>query len=181
VRARIPQVNSPGQRGDGRARWFFCGGLHIWKARRTTPPVLFSSSRPDGPRQGHAPLATCTPTPTKTMIVLEGEIPSCHPRRKKKKSTRVPAGGHRQPPLRHPATPFKVSGARRRPAAVPAHAWLLPGVLLGRHRAPTESDDSRAHRCGPVDMGPRVQGLVPRRTVAIQILPAPVFSQVAQV
>ena len=143
---------------DGERRWFFGGGLHIWKATAddTDGAFLLFEDRMD---HGKVTPLHLHPDSDETMIVLEGEIlmhldgDRAHgPRRR-----------HRQRPARHPA---RLQGLRRRrrPAAVPAHTWLLPGVLLGRQRArprPMTAGASMPGRWTWVACRPR-----PRRTAA---------------
>jgi hypothetical protein len=114
---------------DGERRWFFGGGLHIWKATAddTDGAFLLFEDRVD---HGKVTPLHLHPDSDETMIVLEGEILMHLDGRR----AHDPRRRHRQRSTGHPA---RLQGLRRRrrPAAVPPHTWLLPGVLLGRQRA----------------------------------------------
>jgi quercetin dioxygenase-like cupin family protein len=114
---------------DGERRWFFGGGVHIWKATSddTGGAFLLFEDRMD---HGKVTPLHLHPDSDETMIVLEGEI-LMH---LDGVQHTVRAGGIASAPRGIPHA-FKGLRRWRRPAAVPAHTRLLPGVLLGRQRA----------------------------------------------
>jgi quercetin dioxygenase-like cupin family protein len=117
---------------DGERRWFFGGGLHIWKAtaEETDGAFLLFEDRMD---HGRVTPLHLHPDSDETMIVLEGEI-LMH---LDGKEHTVTAGGVASAPR---GCPPRLQGLRRRrrSTAVPPHTRLLPGVLLGRQRTRRE-------------------------------------------
>ena len=130
---------------DGERRWFFGGGLHIWKATAgdTGGAFLLFEDRVD--RSKVTPLHL-HPDSDETMIVLEGEI-LMH---LDGEQHTVRAGGIASAPRGIPHA-FKVTGA--------GGARLLclhtPGCCQAFYwdaSEPVRSDDSRGIAAGPVDM-----------------------------
>src|SRR6478736_7337963 len=106
---------------DGERRWFFGGGLHIWKATADDTGGAFLLFED---RVGHGKVTPLHlhPDSDETMIVLQGEI-LMH---LDGAEHTIRAGGIASAPRGIPHA-FKVSGADG--------ARLLSGVLLGRQRA----------------------------------------------
>jgi mannose-6-phosphate isomerase-like protein (cupin superfamily) len=156
---------------DGERRWFFGGGLHIWKATAddTDGAFLLFEDRMD---HGKVTPLHLHPDSDETMIVLQGEI-LMH---LGGEEHTVQAGGIASAPRGIPHA-FKVTGA--------GGARLLclhtPGCCQAFYRdasEPVRSDDSRGIDAGPLDMG-RVQASA-KKNGGIEILGPPPFSQVAQ-
>ena len=114
---------------EGERRWFFGGGLHIWKATAEETDGAFLLFED---RMGHGKVTPLHihPDSDETMIVLEGEI-LMH---LDGVQHTVAAGGDRERAARR-SPRLQGLRRRRRPAPVPPHAGLLPGLLLGRQRA----------------------------------------------
>ncbi|MFI4951423.1 MAG: cupin domain-containing protein [Caulobacterales bacterium] len=156
---------------DGERRWFFGGGLHIWKATAddTDGAFLLFEDRVD---HGKVTPLHLHPDSDETMIVLQGEI-LMH---LDGAEHTVRAGGIASAPRGIPHA-FKVSGADgarllclHTPGCCQAFYWDAS--------EPVPSDDSRGIDAGPVDMG-RVQASA-KKNGGIEILGPPPFSQVAQ-
>ena len=156
---------------DGERRWFFGGGLHIWKAtaEETDGAFLLFEDRMDHGKV--TPLHT-HPDSDETMVVLEGEI-LMH---LDGAEHTVGAGGIASAPRGVPHA-FKVSdanGARllclHTPGCCQAFYWDAS--------EPVSIDDTRSIQAGPVDMG-RVQASA-KKNGGIQILGPPPFSQGAR-
>ena len=156
---------------DGERRWFFGGGLHIWKATAddTDGAFLLFEDRMD---HGKVTPLHRHPDSDETMIVLEGEI-LMH---LDGEEHTVAAGGMASAPRGIPHA-FKVSGADgarllclHTPGCCQAFYWDAS--------EPIGNDDSRGIDAGPVDMG-RVQASA-KKNGGIEILGPPPFSQVAQ-
>jgi hypothetical protein len=156
---------------DGERRWFFGGGLHIWKATAddTDGAFLLFEDRMD---HGKVTPLHVHPDSDETMIVLEGEILMhldgiAHT---------VSAGGIASATRGVPHA-FKVSGAdgarllyRHTPGCCQAFYWDAS--------EPVSSDDVRDIDSGPVDMD-RVQASA-KKNGGIEILGPPPFSHIAQ-
>src|SRR6266851_3061056 len=129
---------------DGERRWFFGGGLHIWKATSDdTGAFLLFEDRMD---HGKVTPLHLHPDSDETMIVLEGEI-LMH---LDGEQHTVRAGGIASAPRGIPHA-FKVTGA--------GGARLLclhtPGCCQGFYwdgSEPVPPGDSRGVDAGPVDM-----------------------------
>jgi mannose-6-phosphate isomerase-like protein (cupin superfamily) len=156
---------------DGERRWFFGGGLHIWKATadETDGAFLLFEDRMD---HGKVTPLHLHPDSDETMIVLEGEILTHLDGEERTVST----GGIASAPRGVPHA-FKVSGADgarllclHTPGCCQAFYWDAS--------EPVSSDDSRGIEAGPVDMG-RVQESA-KRNSGIEILGPPPFREVAQ-
>ena len=156
---------------DGERRWFFGGGLHIWKATSddTDGAFLLFEDRM-GP--GKVTPLHLHPGSDETMIVLQGEI-LMHPGGAEHT---VRAGGIASAPRGVPHA-FKVSGAGgarllclHAPGCCQALCWDASQSVPG--------DDSSGTGAGPLDMG-RVQASA-NKNGGIEILGPPPFSQVAQ-
>src|SRR6476620_4725672 len=156
---------------DGERRWFFGGGLHIWKATAEETDGAFLLFED---RMGHGKVTPLHihPDSDETMIVLEGEI-LMH---LDGVQHTVAAGGVGRGARGVPHA-FKGSGVDG--------ARLLclhtPGCCQAFYRdasEPVRSDDSRGIDAGPLDMG-RVQASATKNG-GIQILGPPPFSHVAQ-
>ena len=157
-------------REEGERRWFYGGGLHIWKATaaETDGAFLLFEDRMD---HGKVTPLHIHPDSDETMIVLEGEIlmhldGADHA---------VGAGGIASA-LRGVPHAFMVSGAEGRASALPAHPGLLRGVLSGCQRTGGDDDD-REIGAGPVDMA-RVQASA-QKNGGIEILGPPPFRRLA--
>ncbi|MCU1501811.1 MAG: cupin protein [Ilumatobacteraceae bacterium] len=151
---------------DGERRWFFGGGLHIWKAtaEETGGAFLLFEDRMD---HGKLTPLHIHPDSDETMIVLEGEI-RMH---LDGVEHTVGVGGIANAPRGVPHA-FMVSG--------PAGARLLclhaPGCCQAFYwdaSEPVASDDDRAIAAGPVDMR-RVQASA-QKNGGIEILGPPPF------
>jgi mannose-6-phosphate isomerase-like protein (cupin superfamily) len=138
---------------DGELRWFFGGGLHIWKATAddTDGAFLLFEDRMD---RGKVTPLHLHPDSDETMIVLEGEI-----------LMHLDGAEHT----------IRAGGIASAPRGIP-HAFMVSGAdgarLLCLHTPgccqafywdasePVPSDDRRGIDAGPLDMGR------PRRTAA---------------
>ena len=151
---------------DGERRWFFGGGLHIWKATAEETDGAFLLFED---RMGHGkvtPLHT-HPDSDETMIVLDGEI-LMH---LDGVEHTVTAGGIASAPRGVPHA-FEVSGADgarllclHTPGCCQAFYWDAS--------EPVNADDSRGADEGPVDMA-RVQASA-HANGGIEILGPPPF------
>lgn len=155
---------------EGERRWFFGGGLHIWKATAadTDGAFLLFEDRMDC---GKVTPLHLHPDSDETMIVLEGEI-LMHV---DGVEHTVGAGGIASAPRGVPHA-FKVSGADgtrllclHTPGCCQAFYWDASEAV-----AP---EDSRGLAAGPVDMG-RVQASA-KKNGGIEILGPPPFSSPA--
>lgn len=153
---------------EGERRWFFGGGLHIWKAtaEETGGAFLLFEDRMDF---GKVTPLHIHPESDETMIVLEGEI-LMH---LDGEEHRVSAGGVASAPRGVPHA-FKVSGADgarllclHTPGCCQAFYWDASEPVL--------ADDRRELAAGPVDMG-RVQASA-KKNGGIEILGPPPFSR----
>lgn len=156
---------------DGERRWFFGGGLHIWKATAedTDGAFLLFEDRMD---HGKVTPLHLHPDSDETMVVLEGEI-LMH---LDGVDHVVGVGGIASAPRGVPHA-FKVSGVDG--------ARLLclhtPGCCQAFYWDASEPAPSDAHRvtdAGPVDMG-RVQASA-MKNGGIEILGPPPFREVAR-
>ena len=155
---------------DGERRWFFGGGLHIWKATAddTDGAFILFEDRMD---HGKVTPLHLHPESDETMIVLEGEILMHHDGAEHT----VGVGGVASAPRGVPHA-FKVSGADG--------ARLLclhtPGCCQAFYWGASEpvGDDSEGNLGGPVDMG-RVQASA-KENGGIEILGPPPFQTPAQ-
>lgn len=156
---------------DGARRWFYGGGLHIWKATAddTDGAFLLFEDRMD---HGKVTPLHIHPDSDETMIVLEGEI-LMH---LDGVEHTVSAGGIASAPRGVPHA-FKVSGvdgARllclHTPGCCQAFYWDASEAV--------KEDDGRGIDAGPVDMG-RVQASA-EKNGGIEILGPPPFSRVAK-
>ena len=156
---------------DGQRRWFFGGGLHIWKAtaEETDGAFLLFEDRMD---HGKVTPLHLHPDSDETMIVLEGQI-LMH---LDGQEHIVRAGGITSAPRGVPHA-FKVSGvdgARllclHTPGCCQAFYWDAS--------EPAATGDSRGIGSGPVDMN-RVQASA-KKNGGIEILGPPPFNQVVQ-
>ena len=156
---------------DGERRWFFGGGLHIWKATAddTDGAVLLFEDRMD---HGDGTPLHLHPDSDETMVVLEGEI-LMH---LGGEELTVGAGGIASAPRGVPHA-FKVSGADgarllclHTPGCCQAFYWDAS--------EPVATGDSRGIGSGPVDMG-RVQASA-KKNGGIEIIAPPPFGQVDQ-
>jgi quercetin dioxygenase-like cupin family protein len=156
---------------EGERRWFFGGGLHIWKATaaETGGAFLLFEDRMDHGKV--TPLHT-HPDSDETMIVLEGEI-------------RMHLDGEE-----HVVGPGGIASA---PRGVP-HAFMVSGAdgarLLCLHTPgccqafywgasePVADGDTRGLAEGPVDMARVAESA--RRNGGIEILGPPPFAQLVQ-
>jgi hypothetical protein len=113
---------------DGERRWFYGGGLHIWKAKseETGGAFLLFEDRLD---HGKVTPLHIHPDSEETMIVLEGEIVM----HLDGVDHTVAGRRHRQ---RTASCAARLPGLGRgwRSAALLAHSRLLPVLLLGRKR-----------------------------------------------
>ena len=157
---------------EGEHRWFFGGGLHIWKATAddTDGAFLLFEDRMD---HGKVTPLHLHPDSDETMIVLEGEI-LMH---LDGVEYTVSAGGVASAPRGVPHA-FMVSGAEgarllclHTPGCCQAFYWDAS--------EPVQIDDSRDVGAGPVDMG-RVQASA-MKNGGIEILGPPPFRPVSQV
>lgn len=163
---RQPIVCAP---EDGHRRWFFGGGLHIWKATadETDGAFLLFEDRMD---HGKVTPLHLHPDSDETMIVLEGEILMYLDG----ETHTVGTGGIASAPRGFPHA-FKVSGV--------GGARLLclhtPGCCQAFYWDASEpvSSDCRGIDAGPVDMS-RVQASA-KRNGGIEILGPPPFGGVA--
>jgi mannose-6-phosphate isomerase-like protein (cupin superfamily) len=153
---------------DGERRWFFGGGLHIWKAtaEETDGAFLLFEDRMDN---GKVTPLHLHPDSDETMIVLEGEI-LMHLGGQEHV---VGAGGIANAPRGVPHA-FKVSGSNgarllclHTPGCCQAFYWDAS--------EPVASDDHRGVDHGPVDMA-RVQASA-MRNGGIEILGPPPFGR----
>jgi len=151
---------------DGERRWFFGGGLHVWKATAedTDGAFLLFEDRMDF---GKVTPLHIHPDSDETMIVLEGEI-LMH---LDGVEHVVGAGGIASAPRGVPHA-FKVSGADgarllclHTPGCCQAFYWDASEPVAG--------DDHRAIGAGPMDMS-RVQASA-RANGGIEILGPPPF------
>jgi quercetin dioxygenase-like cupin family protein len=151
---------------DGERRWFFGGGLHIWKAtaEETNGAFLLFEDRM-GP--GKVTPLHLHPDSDETMIVLEGEI-LMH----LDGVDHVVAAGGIATALRGVPHAFKVTGADgarllclHTPGCCQAFYWDASEPVAG--------DDGRALERGPVEMG-RVQAAAVKNG-GIEILGPPPF------
>ncbi len=156
---------------DGERRWFFGGGLHIWKAtaEQTDGAFLLFEDRMD---HGKVTPLHIHPDSDETMIVLEGEI-LMH---LDGAEHTVGAGGIVSAPRGVPHA-FMVSGADgarllclHTPGCCQAFYWDAS--------EPVASDDNRSVDAGPLDMS-RVQASATKNG-GIEILGPPPFNQIAQ-
>lgn len=156
---------------DGERRWFFGGGLHIWKAtaEETNGAFLLFEDRMD---HGKVTPLHIHPDSDETMIVLEGEI-LMH---LDGAEHTVGAGGIVSAPRGVPHA-FMVSGADgarllclHTPGCCQAFYWDAS--------EPVASDDNRSVDAGPLDMS-RVQASATKNG-GIEILGPPPFNQIAQ-
>lgn len=152
---------------EGPRRWFYGGGLHIWKAtaEETDGAFLLFEDRMDFGKV--TPLHT-HPDSDETMIVLEGEI-LMH---LDGEEHTVGVGGLASAPRGVPHA-FKVSGADgarllclHTPGCCQAFYWGAS--------EPVAADDDRDPKGGPVDMS-RVQASA-KQNGGIEILGPPPFS-----
>ncbi len=165
----IPASNSVVRAADeGERRWFYGGGLHIWKvtAEESDGAFLMFEDRMD---HGKVTPLHIHPDSDETMVVLEGEI-LMH---LDGVEHTVTAGGIACAPRRVPHA-FKVSGADG--------ARLLclhtPGCCEAFYldaSEPVDADDDRGVADGPVDMA-RVRASADRNG-GIEILGPPPFDQ----
>ena len=158
---------------EGERRWFFGGGEHIWKATAEETNgafMLFEDRMAPGKV---TPLHT-HPDSDETMIVLDGAI-LMH---LDGVEHAVEAGGVAVAPRGVPHA-FKVTSAGGRPAAVPAHPRLLPGVLLGRQRAAgAGSPAPRSSRHGPgAGVGARQRRHRDPRSAPLRAMTGPVLDR----
>ena len=156
---------------DGERRWFFGGGLHLWKATAEETDGAFLLFEDRMGRGKVTPLHR-HPGSGETMIVLDGEI-LMH---LDGDEHTVRAGGIASAPRGVPHA-FKVTGA--------GGARLLclhtPGCCQAFYwdaSEPVQDGDRRGIDAGPVDMG-RVQASASKNG-GIEILGPPPFSHVAQ-
>ena len=165
--ARKPLVRAS---EDGQRRWFFGGGLHIWKAtaEETDGAFLLFEDRVE---QGKVTPLHLHPDSDETMIVLEGEI-LMH---LDGEEHIVRAGGIASA-LRGIPHAFKVTGvdgARllclHTPGCCQAFYWDAS--------EPAATGDSHGIESGPVDMS-RVQASA-KKNRGIEILGPPPFNQAA--
>lgn len=156
---------------DGERRWFFGGGLHIWKAtaEETGGAFLLFEDRMD---HGKVTPLHLHPDSDETMIVLEGEI-LMH---LDGEEYVVGAGGIASAPRGIPHA-FRVSGADgarllclHTPGCCQAFYWDAS--------EPVAVDDRRSLHDGPVDMA-RVQASAAKNG-GIEILGPPPFGQFAR-
>lgn len=156
--------------GEGERRWFYGGGLHIWKATadETGGAFLLFEDRMD---HGKVTPLHLHPDSDETMIVLEGEI-LMH---LDGQEHSVVAGGIASAPRGVPHA-FMVSGAEgarlmclHTPGCCQAFYWDAS--------EPVPTDDSRSVGAGPVDMS-RVQASA-QKNGGIQILGPPPFDRSA--
>lgn len=156
---------------EGARRWFFGGGLHIWKATAEETGGAFLLFED---RMGHGKVTPLHshPDSDETMIVLEGEIVM----HLDGEEHIVSAGGIASAPRGIPHA-FKVSGidgARflclHTPGCCQAFYWDAS--------EPVSTDDERGIEAGPVDMS-RVQASA-RANGGITILGPPPFHDGAQ-
>jgi mannose-6-phosphate isomerase-like protein (cupin superfamily) len=154
---------------DGERRWFFGGGLHIWKAtaEETDGAFLLFEDRMSG---GKVTPLHLHPDSDETMIVLEGEI-LMH---LDGVDHLVGAGGIASAPRGVPHA-FKVPGADgarvlclHTPGCCQAFYWDASEPVAG--------NDGRGADAGPVDMG-RVQASA-MKNGGIEILGPPPFGPV---
>jgi quercetin dioxygenase-like cupin family protein len=152
---------------DGERRWFFGGGLHIWKATEedTAGAFLLFEDRMD---HGKLTPLHVHPDSDETMIVLEGEV-LMH---LDGEDHTVAAGGIATAPRGMPHA-FKVTstdGARllclHTPGCCQAFYWDAS--------EPVASEDTHAVGSGPVDMT-RVQASA-EKNGGIEILGPPPFN-----
>jgi quercetin dioxygenase-like cupin family protein len=156
---------------DGERRWFYGGGLHIWKAtaEETDGAFLLFEDRMD---HGKVTPLHIHPDSDETMVVLEGEI-LMH---LDGEEHTVRVGGIASAP-RGVAHAFKVSGADgarllclHTPGCCQAFYWDAS--------EPVSVDDSRDIGAGPVDMS-YVQASA-KKNGGIEILGPPPFAQTAR-
>ncbi|MDQ1432244.1 MAG: hypothetical protein QOF40_2846 [Actinomycetota bacterium] len=164
-----PQASVVRARDDGERRWFYGGGLHIWKAtaEETDGAFLLFEDRLEHGKV--TPLHT-HPDSDETMIVLEGEI-LMH---LDGVEHVVGAGGTAVAPRGVPHA-FKVSG----PDGTRLLCLHTPGCCQAFYRDASEpvgaGDDIADLAAGPVDME-RVQASA-RKNGGIEILGPPPFTR----
>jgi quercetin dioxygenase-like cupin family protein len=156
---------------EGERRWFFGGGLHIWKAtaEETGGAFILFEDRMD---HGKVTPLHIHPDSDETMIVLEGEI-LMH---LDGVEHTVGTGGIASAPRNVPHA-FMVSGANGA-RLLCLHA---PGCCEAFYRdasEPVRDDDARGIEAGPVDMS-RVQASA-KKNGGIEILGPPPFNHVAK-
>jgi quercetin dioxygenase-like cupin family protein len=169
--AVAPPVTICRAHDEGQRRWFYGGGLHIWKAtaEETNGAFLLFEDRLDHGKV--TPLHT-HPDSDETMIVLEGEIVM----HLDGVEHTVGAGGVAVAPRGVPHA-FKVSG----PDGTRLLCLHTPGCCQAFYwgaSEPVSSDDGRQISAGPVDMG-RVQASA-RENGGIDILGPPPFGPVGE-
>ena len=156
---------------DGERRWFFGGGLHLWKATAEDTDGAFLLFEDRMGRGKVTPLHR-HPDSDETMIVLDGKI-LMH---LDGDEHTVRAGGIASAPRGVPHA-FKVTGAHgarllclHTPGCCQAFYWDAS--------EPVPPGDRRGTDAGPVDMA-RVQASASMNG-GIEILGPPPFSQIAQ-
>lgn len=156
---------------EGERRWFFGGGLHIWKATAEETGGAFLLFE-DRMSHGKVTPLHLHPDSDETMIVLEGEI-LMH---LDGEEHTVTAGGIASAPRGVPHA-FRVSGANgarvlclHTPGCCQAFYWDAS--------EPVRSDDNQGINAGPVDMA-RVQAAA-KKNGGIEILGPPPFGQGAE-
>jgi len=155
-------------REDGQRRWFFGGGLHIWKATATETNGAFLLFE-DRLNHGKVTPLHIHPDSDETMVVLEGEI-IMHI---DGVEHAVAAGGIAIAPRGVPHA-FKVVG----PDGTRLLCLHTPGCCQAFYwdaSEPCSVDDSELVGSGPVDMG-RVQASA-QQNGGIEILGPPPFGQ----
>jgi mannose-6-phosphate isomerase-like protein (cupin superfamily) len=156
---------------EGERRWFYGGGLHIWKATAEETDGAFLLFE-DWMDHGKVTPLHIHPDSDETMVVLEGEI-LMH---LDGAEHTVGVGGIASAP-RGVAHAFKVSGADgarllclHTPGCCQAFYWDAS--------EPVSFDDSQDIGAGPVDMS-RVQASA-KRNGGIELLGPPPFAQTTQ-
>jgi quercetin dioxygenase-like cupin family protein len=152
---------------DGERRWFFGGGLHIWKATADDTDGAFTLFE-DRMDHGKVTPLHLHPDSDETMIVLEGEIVM----HLDGTEHTVGAGGVASAPRGVPHA-FRVSGADgarllclHTPGCCQAFYWDASEAV---------SDDTQGDHGGPVDMG-RVRASA-EKNGGIEILGPPPFKR----
>jgi len=165
--AVTPHASIVRAREDGERRWFYGGGLHIWKAtaEETDGAFLLFEDRLD---HGKVTPLHIHPDSDETMIVLEGEI-LMH---LDGVEHVVAAGGVAVAPRGVPHA-FKVVG----PDGTRLLCLHTPGSCQAFYRDASEPvpDDDTGATTGPVDMA-RVQASA-HKNGGIEILGPPPFSR----
>lgn len=169
--AVAPPVTICRARDEGQRRWFYGGGLHIWKAtaEETNGAFLLFEDRLDHGKV--TPLHT-HPDSDETMIVLEGEIVM----HLDGVEHTVAAGGVAVAPRGVPHA-FKVSG----PDGTRVLCLHTPGCCQAFYwdaSEPVSGDSGDELAGGPVDMA-RVQASA-RKNGGIEILGPPPFGPPAE-